>query len=161
MAADLKSPNDDTEHVPIGGQRPPGWQYSLRGLLVVITIVSISLAVGIHYQGIMVAIVAIGIIQGTILLAGDWLIQRRNWWALALLTSIFWAIPGCGLLLLGVGVAVSSSIVADRGVIAMASLCAIAGGAFCYFMAVKRWRQLTAERRQLNPDEQQANALRH
>lgn len=145
MVTNPLSRQDEKTGAAIDEKAPTGWQYSLRGLLVVITIVSVSLTIAVHYQGLMVTIIAIGMVQATILLASDWLIQGRNRWALALLTSIFWAIPGCGLLLMGIGAAVGTNIVADRGASAAASALVIAAGAFCYFMAIRRWRQLNGE----------------
>jgi hypothetical protein len=161
MATDSNSQGVDSTKLSAESSQQPGWQYSLRGLLLVITIASITLAVGVHFQGLMVAVVAIGIVQAAILLAGDWLIQRRNRWALALLTSVFWAIPGCGLLLLGIGAAFGANAVEKRGASAAVAALAIAAGAICYLMAVRRWRQLTADNGLRRTAAPHARSVRH
>jgi hypothetical protein len=56
------------------------WQYSLRGLLIVTAVVSIVLAIGVRFAGLMYVLGALVVIQVATILAADWLIRPQHRW---------------------------------------------------------------------------------
>ena len=123
--------------------KAPRWQFSLRSLLVVTALVSVCLAIGVHFAGFMFALVLIGLIQAATLLSADWLIRRENRRALAFVTSGSWIVLGSGLVILG-GREMFSLLGAKGETAAwMFSSGLVATGAYCYYLASKRWRSLT------------------
>ncbi|HEY3393835.1 MAG TPA: hypothetical protein VGK58_14080 [Lacipirellulaceae bacterium] len=122
----------------------PTWQFSVRTLLIVTALVSVCLAVGVHYAGFMFALVVIGLIQVATLLSADWLIRPQNRRALAFVTAGSWIVLGSGLLIVGareilLRVGINSGI---AGWIFACSMVMI--GIYCYYIAAKRWRRLTS-----------------
>jgi hypothetical protein len=121
------------------------WQFSLRSLLAFVSIVSILLAIGVHYAGAVVALVVWGLFQAGMLVSADWLIQPAHRRALAFLTAASWAIAGSSF--------VALALFALNGLDDFAgswagALLLYLGGAFCYFLAALRWRQLTRSTQQ-------------
>ena len=136
-------PNEDLR-VETSPKNEP-WQFSLRSLLIVTAVVSVCLAIGVHFAGAMAVVIAFGAIQAGMLLAADWLIcpaQRR---VLAFVTAGSWSILGSGLIVLGGREAYQLSGTTDEGISRISALCLIIGGAFCYYVASKRWRRLTRQ----------------
>src|SRR5689334_15938360 len=122
---------------------PAEWQFSLRGLLVTTTIVSICLAIGTYFKGIAFAVFAMILFQVAFLLSMDWLIRPANRRMLAFVAAGFWIVAGSSLL------TVSGKLAWDRdpaddwkGVwVAIAFLTLAAP--LCYWFAWRRWKHLT------------------
>jgi hypothetical protein len=93
------------------------------------------------------------LIQVVMLFVGDWLIRPQNRRALAFVTAASWAIVGSGFVMVGIHEAYRLKSPAeylagsrtDRFNSASAIFLLLAG-AFCYFLAGLRWRQLNAQR---------------
>src|SRR5687767_1337267 len=85
---------DETQTIAEFDASTGPWQFSLRTLLVVVTVASVFLAVGVHFGGIVVAFIAIGLLQATFLLSADWLIRPSHRRALAFFTAASWALLG-------------------------------------------------------------------
>jgi hypothetical protein len=120
------------------------WQFSIRDLLIATTIISICLAVGVHFAGFMFVLIALGVMQAAILLAGDWLIRPRNRRALAFATAASWATVGSGLLVLLVSTIFNEQSLRSRSEVATWALeaCLAVGCVIAYVVAAIRWRQL-------------------
>jgi hypothetical protein len=130
---------------PSANAQPPAapvWQFSLRTLLVVTALVSVCLAIGVHFAGFMFALVVIGLIQITTLLSADWLIRPENRRALAFVTAGSWIVLGSGILIIGIReVFLGIGTDGDAGAWIFA-WCLIVIGLGCYYIAAKRWRRL-------------------
>jgi hypothetical protein len=126
----------------------PRWQFSVRDLLIAMTVISICLAIGVHFAGFMFVLIAIGVMQAGILLAGDWLIRPQNRRALAFATSASWATVGSGLLVLLISTIFNHESLLLRSKIATAALevCLAIGCVIAYVAAATRWRQLSPPR---------------
>jgi hypothetical protein len=129
---------------------PPNlsWQFSLRTLLIVTAVVSVVLAIGVHFAGVMFALAVAGVVQVVMLLAADWLIRPQNRRALAFVTAGSWIVLGSGLVIVGVRevvVRVGSDGLATYIDLAIwiLALCLISFGIICYYIAAKRWRRLS------------------
>jgi hypothetical protein len=121
------------------------WQFSLRGLLVFVTVVSVLLAIGVYYVGIIIALAVVGLIQVGPLLVADWLIRPQHRRTLAFVTAGSWAIVGSSFVIFAVCAA--SRLVSSSGSLNWTfASCSIVGAAFCYFLAGLRWRQLSTPR---------------
>jgi len=122
----------------------PRWQFSVRDLLIATTVISICLAVGVHFAGFMFVLIAIGVMQAAILLAGDWLIRPQNRRALAFATAGSWATVGSGLLVLLVSTIFNQESLLSRSKIATSALegCLAIGCVIAFVVAAIRWRQL-------------------
>jgi len=123
--------------------KSPAWQFSLRSLLIATTIVSICLAIGVHFAGLMFAVAAVGLTQAAMLLSADWLIRPQNRRALAFVTAGSWIVLGSSLLAIGAGQLYGALQSEDARTAWMLGGCLIAGGSSCYLLAAKRWRSLT------------------
>jgi hypothetical protein len=113
-------------------------------LLAVVAIVSVCLAIGGQFAGLMLVLVAFGLIQAGMLLAAGWLIRPQNRKWLAIVTAVSWTIVGSGLLVLGTQEACR---IPNNGTIGLAGsvgIMLIVVGVFCYGLAFRRWRQLAA-----------------
>ena len=133
---------DDSKHV---GESSPKTrlQFSVRDLLVATTLVSICLAIGVHFAGFMFVFIVVGVLQVAMLLIGDWLIRPENRRALAFSTAGSWATVGSGLLVLG-GRATYGLITAGGKEMSWGlAACLFVGAVMCYVLAALRWRQLT------------------
>ena len=126
---------------------PAEWQFSLRGLLLTVTTVSICLAVGTHLAGVVFVIFAVVVIEVSTLLAGEWLIRPANQQVLAFVTAGSWMVFGSGLAIIAYKIA--SHLVAlgapEEYWAAVVFLALFA--LFCYGFSWHRWRQLTSHRR--------------
>jgi hypothetical protein len=124
------------------------WQFSVRDLLALTTVVSICLAVGTYFAGIIFALVALGIVQAALLLSADWLIWPQNRHLLAFVTAGAWLTTGSGLSILGIGQLIAPLIVSDAySELGWAlGVAFIAAGVLCIYIAVRRWRQLSSPR---------------
>jgi len=121
-------------------------QFSVRALLIATAIVSLCLAVGVHFAGVVFVIVTVGLLQAATFLAADWLNQPANRSALAFVTAGTWLALGSGLIVIG-GSQIYGVIGDDDATATWTlGLCLIAGGAFCYYIASRRWRGLSRER---------------
>jgi hypothetical protein len=119
------------------------WQFSLRSLLIATTIVSVCLAIGVHFAGLIFAVAAVGLTQAAMLLSADWLIRPQNRRALAFVTAGSWIVLGSSLLVIGGGQVYGAFKSDDARAAWMLGGCLIAGGLSCYLLAAKRWRSLT------------------
>ena len=122
----------------------PRWQFSVRDLLIATTIVSICLAVGVHFAGFMFVLIALGVMQAALLLAGDSLIRPQNRRALAFATAGSWATVGSGLLVLLLSALLQDESLKSRSIAAtwVLEACLAIGSAIAYAVAAMRWRQL-------------------
>jgi hypothetical protein len=131
----------------VGDESPPPKpsQFSLRSLLVLTTIVSIGLAIGVHFGGVMVVVVAAALILVGTFLSADWLIRPQNRRALAFVTASAWIVVGSGMLMAGLQTISSAASLgkADLGW-TMGSVL-IAAGVLCYYIASRRWRKLAGQ----------------
>ncbi len=120
------------------------WQFSLCGMLIVMTIIAISLAFARQYPRTMGVLLAVGIVQAAVLCGADWLVRAKNVKLLTIITAALWALAATGILaLLAWQLTVSP---AGNGFIfdGSVALIYIACSAFCYYIA---WRRLTKRRR--------------
>src|SRR5262249_43525398 len=85
---------------------PKEWQFSLRGLMIAITIVSVVMALGRYLVGAAFVIFAVVLVESASLLSFEWLIRPENRRFLAFTTAGCWAILGSGLLILGIKVGI-------------------------------------------------------
>jgi hypothetical protein len=118
-------------------------QFSVRSLLIVTTIVSICLAIGVHFAGVMFALAFAALVQVGMLLSADWLIRPENRRALAFVTASSWIVLGSALLVVGVRevfVFYGTKSEPARWVFAWLL---IGIGILCYYVAAKRWRRLS------------------
>jgi hypothetical protein len=123
----------------------PRWQFSLKNLLALTTIVSVCLAVAVHYLGFMMVVLAVGVIQAGTLLSADWLIRPSNRRLLAFVTAASWIVMGCSLLIIGLRAGFDAANASENS----APQWYFSGGilfvaAVCYYIASRRWRSLTA-----------------
>jgi O-antigen/teichoic acid export membrane protein len=121
----------------------PSWQFSLRSLLIVTAIVSVCLAIGVHFAGVMFAIGVAAMVQVVMLLAGDWLIRPENRRALAFVTAGSWIVLGSGFLVVGARDIVTRIDTGSDSAVWIFASCLIGIGVVCYYVAAKRWRRLT------------------
>jgi hypothetical protein len=139
----VRDPESPRSAVP--PERTP-WQYSLRGLLIVTTLVSICLAVGTYFAGVMFVLGVIAAIQVATLLAADWLIRPQNRRALAAVSSGSWMILGSGLIVIGAR-RLYLLLRDDGGAAAwIFAMCLAAAGFYCFHVAANRWRRLSGQR---------------
>jgi hypothetical protein len=135
-------PNAD-ESVAAGSPQTPAWQFSLRTLLIVTAALSVCLAIGVHFAGVMFALAFAALVQVGMLLSADWLIRPQNRRALAFVTAGSWIVLGSGLLIVGIReVFLRIGTDGDAGAWIFA-WCLIGIGIGCYYIAAKRWRRLT------------------
>lgn len=121
---------------------PSRFQFSTRDLLVATTIISIILAIGVWLGGLVVVVLAVGLVQVVILLAGDWLIRPENRRALAFATTLSWITLGCGLAIIAIKTIVEASDVnASFDWLAIEGALLL-GAAGAFLMARHRWRKL-------------------
>jgi hypothetical protein len=115
-----------------------GWQYSLFGLLVVTTIVSICLALGVSFPRVAIAAVAVGLVQAAALYLADWLIRSRGGRTLKQVTSIMRAVLGTALLIIATAVATApaphTSLLALMVAYVIGSI-----GLLCWILAWRYW----------------------
>ena len=69
-----------------------GWQYSLFGLLVVMTIVSIWLAFGALYPRIVLTLLVVGMAQVVALYSLEWLMRRRGGETMKQVATSLWVV---------------------------------------------------------------------
>jgi hypothetical protein len=131
-----KTPDDiqPQTHVP--------WQYSLKGLFIVVAVVSICLAIGVHFAGWMFLLLAFGVIQAGTLFAADWLIRPQNRKWLAIVTAISWTIVGSGFLALGTRAAYGVPYAGITRLSASVGILLITAGVICYGVVFRQWQQL-------------------
>jgi ABC-type Mn2+/Zn2+ transport system permease subunit len=110
-------------------------QFSLRWLLLLTTVASVCLAIGVYFAGVMLVVVAFGLLQVATLVAADWLIRPENRRWLAMLTAASWTVVGSGFLMV---------VATDVGPW-MAVACIFIGGV-CFLLAARRWKQLTGRK---------------
>jgi hypothetical protein len=124
------------------------WQFSLRGLLIFVTIVSILLAISVYYLGVLIILIVIGLLQGATLLSADWITRpsHRRW--LAFVTSTSWVIVGSSFVILGIMTALRLlNGNADKLSWWVLPISLFTVGAIAFFIARRRWRQLQAHGR--------------
>jgi heme/copper-type cytochrome/quinol oxidase subunit 4 len=89
---------DTTQQRPATGRH---WQYSLFGLLVVTTIVSVCLAVGVHFPRMILGILAAGLVQVVALYSVEWVMRRRGGQTMRQVTVSLWAIVIVAVVVIG------------------------------------------------------------
>jgi hypothetical protein len=130
----------------IDSDTPRSWfQFSVRDLLIATTIVSICLAIGVHFVGLMFVVAVIGLLQVGVLLAGDWLIRPENRRALAFVTTGSWATLGSGLLVLSLRAIYAAFDARDPSATSTLAISLGVGAALCYLLAAYRWKKLTKD----------------
>ncbi len=140
----MKPPDTNADPLVLDSRtRRPGLQFSVRDLLIVTTIVSICLAVGVHFAGFLFVVVTIGLIQVAILLAADWLIRPENRRVFAFVTAGSWATLGSGLLVLSLRAIYEAIDASDPRGSSTLALCLAIGAGVCYLLAALRWRRLS------------------
>lgn len=134
-----------TERTKSAGPAPSEWRYSLRALLVTTTILSIAMALGTIFIGLILVALVVLLLQVIPLLAADWLIRPANRRALAFVTAGSWILVGSGLLILAARMALAADVQgANRAVSWGGGLISLVFAAASYAFAWRRWRQLTA-----------------
>jgi hypothetical protein len=126
---------------------PTPAQFSLRSLLILTTIVSIGVAIGVHFGGVMVVVVAAGLILAGTLLSADWLIRPQNRRALAFVTASSWIVVGSGMLMAGVETIIAATSLGKDDLGWAIGSALIAAALSCYGVAAYRWRKLAAQSR--------------
>lgn len=134
--------SDSTSGVDAPRSRPR-FQFSVRDLLVATTVVSVCLAIGIHFVGFMTVVGTLCVAQVVVLLVSDWLIRPENRRALVFATTGIWAILGSGLFLLALPAIFQATEPATSRASATLAICLTLGAGLSYFMAVYRWRKMT------------------
>jgi hypothetical protein len=137
------SDHNDGTSVVNSPQTRPRFQFSIRDLLVTTTIVSICLAVGVHFVGFMAVVGALCVTQVAVLLASDWLIRPENRRALAFVSAGTWAILGSGLFALAFSALYQAAISANSQAPSTLAICLAIGAGLSWFMAAYRWRKMT------------------
>lgn len=127
---------------------PSDWQFSLKSLFVVTTVLSIAMALGTIFLGVALVLLVIVMVQVATLLLADWLIRPANRRILAFVTAGSWIIFGSGMLIVAARFAFDPAQRDQLGdmVWPISTFFAI-GAAFCYWCGRVRWQQLTANRR--------------
>jgi hypothetical protein len=118
-----------------------GWQFSLLSLLVVTTVVSICLAIGVSFPRIAVAAVAIGLVEAGILYLGDWLIRSRGGRTVMQVVSIMWALLGSAMLVSAFVTFAAANVPQQSNRPLFLTLAALIGavGLLCWIVARRRW----------------------
>ncbi len=132
--------DQDQEAVP--------WQFSLRSLLIVVTVVSVLLTVGVYFAGVLAAFMAVGLVQAAILLFADWLIRPGNRSVLAFVTAASWATIGSSFAIVAGFLAQQMIAGGEENVLSwlfvlFLGVCACVS----YVMAKRRWQQLRSRGR--------------
>ena len=143
---DSTKPTTAEPRVPNHANHQSGIQFSVRDLLVLTTLVSVCLAIGVHYAGFMFVVIAIGLIQVGMLLSADWLIRPNHRKALGFVTAASWIILGSGLLILGFRMLYGDADSADQAAYSASRILGVsfaAAGAVCYITAMIRWHRLS------------------
>jgi hypothetical protein len=126
---------------------PGPWQFSLRSLLIAVTVASILLAIGVHFGGILVALAAVGVSQAGMLLSADWLIRPAHRRALAFVTAASWALIG-STFVIGAVAAIDRIVknFANSAFSWSVTIVLFVAGALSFYVAKRRWQQLTVRR---------------
>ena len=132
---------DELAHGDSSSKR--AWQFSVRSLLIVTAIVSICLAIGVHFAGVMFALAVAAAVQVVMLISADWLIRPQNRRALAFVTAGFWIALGSALLVVGVRAVFVFDGTKSEPARWMFAWLLVGIGIFCYYVAAKRWRRLS------------------
>ena len=126
-----------------GPSTPPEWQFSLRSLFIVTTIVSIGLAVGNYFAGFMFVAGVVAMIQVAILFTADWLIRPANRRALAFVTAGSWIVMGSGVAIIAI-TQFHGAITNQSRLQALLAAGLTFTAVICFYTAAHRWRSLTA-----------------
>jgi hypothetical protein len=126
---------------------PREWQFSLRSLLLATTVVSICLAIGTYFAGIAFAAFVLILLQVVMLFSVDWLIRPANRRMLAFVTAGSWIILGSGMLTISFALAYDRLSSGDRSIFWAVIMLISLAAPFCYFVAWRRWKRLSAQRR--------------
>jgi MFS family permease len=118
------------------------WQFSLKWLLALMTLASICLAIGVHFAGFMVVIVAVVAVQVMTMLCADWLIRPENRRALAFATSGSWIVIGCGLFVTALHSVVTAMLSGHDDWGWTFAVLMILAGLASFYVASLRWRKL-------------------
>jgi hypothetical protein len=141
------SNHDSPDELSFPRPVPTEWQFSLKSLFVVTTVLSIAMALGTVFLGVALALFVFVLVQVATLLLADWLIRPANRRILAFVTAGSWIIFGSGMLIVAARFALDPAQREQLGdtvwpICIFFAICA----AFCYWCARMRWRQLTASR---------------
>ena len=128
----------------------PSLQFSIRDLLALTVVVSICLAIGTYFAGLIFVVVVIGLTQTAMLLLADWLIRPQNRHILAFVTAASWITAGSGLITLGLSTIfglneLSLPVQSHRGLKWIVGSIFVVAGVACIVIASRRWRQLAAK----------------
>lgn len=138
----MKRIESATDPSPAQQPVPKEWQFSLGGLMVVTTAVSVIMAFGTYLVGFWFVVFVIVLTQVATLVATDWLIRPANRPALAFVTAVTWITAGSGFLILGATMifakVASDFIMYTWPVVAIFVCTAI----FCFWSAWRKWRLL-------------------
>jgi len=132
-----------SQPAPVDAPKNPSWQFSLRTLLVATAVVSVLMAIGVHFAGVMFALAFAVVVQAVMLLTGDWLIRPENRRALAFVTAGSWIVLGGALFVVGVREVYLRMGADGHWAALIFAWCLVGAGGCCYYIAAKRWRRLT------------------
>jgi hypothetical protein len=143
----MTAPKSETQAgVEIDDGHTP-WQFSLRTLLIVVTIVSILLAIGVHFGGFIVALATVGLMQAAMLFSADWLIRPEHRRVLAFVTAASWALVGSAFVIMGFATAHKVEVRSSGSILSWSFVISLFGaGALAYYIAHHRWQQLSVRR---------------
>jgi len=131
---------------PFGIDKPTSdapWQYSLKTFFGLTTIVSVCLAIGVHFAGFMLIVVVVGLMQAVILLSADWLIRPANRRALAFVTAGSWIVFGSGVAIIAI-TQFHGAITNQSRLQTLLATGLTFTAVICFYTAAHRWRTLTA-----------------
>ena len=140
---DSTNDHPGADRVPV----PREWQFSLRSLMVVTTVVSICLAIGTYFVGVAFAGFVLVLLEVVMLFSFEWLIRPANRRMLSFIAAGSWIILGTGLLIVSFSLAYGRLAAGDTSDlwIAIAFIALAALG--CYYVAWRRWKRLKGQRR--------------
>jgi hypothetical protein len=129
----------DADRAPV----PREWQFSLRSLLLVTTVVSICVAMGTYFVGVAFAAFVLVLLEVVALFSFEWLIRPVNRRLLSFVVTGSWIILGSGMLIVSFSLAYGRLAAGDTSDVWFAIMFIALTAPVCYFVAWRRWKRLT------------------